>query len=175
MVVATQNPVDYEGTYPLPEAQLDRFLMKIEVGYPSRENEVAMLSTLNALGGSAHAPHTVLQKRAGAEAIRSMRRLVHEVQADASVQDYIVQIVRRSRELATVSLGASPRAAVMTLRAAKSLALLRGISYVRPDEVQAVVHATLRHRIILTPEAQIEGLTPDDCISQLLKELPVPR
>jgi MoxR-like ATPase len=175
MVVATQNPVDYEGTYPLPEAQLDRFLMKIEVGYPSRENEVAMLTTLNALGSSAHAPHTVLAKRASAEGIRSLRRLVHEVQADASVQDYIVQIVRRSRELANVSLGASPRAAVMMLHAAKALALLHGISYVRPDEVQAVAHPTLRHRIILSPEAQIEGITPDDCINQLLKELPVPR
>ena len=175
MVVATQNPVEYEGTYPLPEAQLDRFLMKIQVGYPSRDKEIAMLATLNSLGGNAHAPHTVLGRRADAEAIRSMRRLVHEVQADSSVQEYIVEIVRRSRELASVSLGASPRAALMVLHAAKALALLRGNSYVRPDEVQAVAHATLRHRLTLTPEAQIEGITPDDCIEQLLKQQPVPR
>ncbi|HTO20900.1 MAG TPA: MoxR family ATPase [Spirochaetia bacterium] len=175
MVVATQNPVEYEGTYPLPEAQLDRFLMKIQVDYPSRETEVGMLSTMEALGPGASAPHALLGKRVGADAIRSMRRLVHEVKADRSVQEYIVEIVRRSRELANVSLGASPRAAVMTLQAAKALALLRGISYVRPDEVQAVAHATLRHRITLTPEAQIEGVTPDDCINQLLKELAVPR
>jgi MoxR-like ATPase len=175
MVVATQNPVDYEGTYPLPEAQLDRFIMKIQVGYPSRDKEVAMLATLNSLGQSANAPHTVLQRRSSADAIRSMRRLVHEVKADSSVQEYIVEIVRRSREMANVSLGASPRAAVMTLHAAKALALSRGISYVRPDEVQAVAHATLRHRITLTPEAQIEGVTPDDCIAQLLKQQQVPR
>ncbi|HTP57546.1 MAG TPA: MoxR family ATPase [Spirochaetia bacterium] len=175
MVVATQNPVDYEGTYPLPEAQLDRFLMKIEVGYPSRDKEIAMLATLDSLGQKAHAPHTVVGKRTGADAIRSMRRLVHQVRADSSVQEYIVEMVRRSRELANVSLGASPRAAVMMLHAAKALALLRGISYVRPDEVQAVAFATLRHRIMLTPEAQIEGVTPDDCIQQLLKQQPVPR
>jgi MoxR-like ATPase len=175
MVVATQNPIDYEGTYPLPEAQLDRFLMKILVGYPSRDTEIAMLATIDSLGQSAHAPHTVLGRRADAEAIRSMRRLVHQVKADRSVQEYIVEIVRRSRELANVSLGASPRAAVMTLHAAKALALLRGISYVRPDEVQSVAYATLRHRIMLTPEAQIEGVTADDCIDQLLKQQAVPR
>ncbi len=175
MVVATQNPIDYEGTYPLPEAQLDRFLMKIQVGYPSRDTEIAMLATIDSLGQNAHAPHTVLGRRADAEAIRSMRRLVHQVKADRSVQEYIVEIVRRSRELANVSLGASPRAAVMTLHAAKALALLRGISYVRPDEVQSVAYATLRHRIMLTPEAQIEGVTPDDCIDQLLKQQAVPR
>jgi MoxR-like ATPase len=175
MVVATQNPVEYEGTYPLPEAQLDRFLMKVRVDYPSRETEVAMLSTLEALGPGAAAPHALLGRRAGADAIRSMRQLVHQVKADRTVQEYIVEIVRRSRELANVSLGASPRAAVMTLHAAKALALLRGISYVRPDEVQAVAHATLRHRITLSAEAQIEGVTADDCIDQLLKEQAVPR
>jgi MoxR-like ATPase len=175
MVVATQNPVEYEGTYPLPEAQLDRFLMKILVGYPSGDDEVAMLATLDALGATAHAPHTTLEHKAGPEAIRSLRRMVHEVQADRSVQAYIVEIVRRSRTLAAVSLGASPRAAVMMLHAAKAFALLRGLSYVRPDEVQAVAPAALRHRLVLTPEAQIEGITPDDCIGQLLKQVPVPR
>jgi MoxR-like ATPase len=97
------------------------------------------------------------------------------VHADRSVQEYIVEIVRGSRGLGSVSLGASPRAAVMMLHASKALALLRGLAYVRPDEVQAAARATLRHRISLTPEAQIEGITADDCVGQLLKQVPVPR
>jgi len=174
-VVATQNPVEYEGTYPLPEAQLDRFIMKILVTYPSAEKELGMLETLNELGGKASFPYRVVERKADAGAIRAMRRMAHDVQADRSVQKYIVDIVRQSRDLVHLSLGASPRAAVMTLHAAKALALLRGNLYVRPDEVQAVVYSTLRHRLTLTPEAQIEGLTPDNCIADLLKQVPVPR
>jgi len=175
MVIATQNPIEYEGTYPLPEAQLDRFLMKILVGYPSREQELEMLGAMSSLGQNAHAAYRLIAKKADAAAIRRLRGLVHEVQVDASVLGYIVEIVRQSRELSSLSLGASPRAAVMMLHAAKALALLRGNSFVRPDEVQAVAFSTLRHRITLTPEAQIEGLTADACIADLLKQVPVAR
>jgi MoxR-like ATPase len=175
LVMATQNPIEYEGTFPLPEAQLDRFLMKVLVAYPSPEKELGMLETLNALGEEGHFPYRTLQRRAGAAQIAAMRGQVHQVEADRSVLQYITDIVRGSRDLASVALGASPRAAVMMLHAAKALSLIRGNSYVRPDEVQSVAPSTLRHRLTLTPEAQIEGLTADDCISQLLRQVPVPR
>jgi MoxR-like ATPase len=174
-VVATQNPIEYEGTYPLPEAELDRFLMKILVGYPSKDAEVAIVAAMNALGEKAHAPHRTISTCARARDIEAIRRLVHGVEVDQSVMRYIVEIVQQSRGLASLALGASPRAAVMMLQAAKALALLHGNQFVRPDEVQAVAFPVLRHRLTLTPEAQIEGLTPDGCIAELLKAVPVPR
>ncbi len=174
-VVATQNPIEFEGTYPLPEAQLDRFLMKIVVGYPPKDEEMAMLRTLNALGEKARGPHQLLDKQADGEQIRRMRRRVHEVEADESIMQYIVELVQASRSFPSLSVGASPRAAMMILHAAKALALLRGNPFVRPDEVQSVAFPALRHRLSLTPEAQIEGLTADQCIENLLKQVAVPR
>jgi MoxR-like ATPase len=175
MVAATQNPIEYEGTYPLPEAQLDRFLMKILIGYPSQEKELGILELMNSLGPQARAAHKTVVRRANAEEIRRLRGLVHEVKVDRSVLGYIVEIVRQSRAFASFTIGGSPRAAVMMLQAAKALALFRGNDFVRPDEVQAVALSTLRHRIVLTPEAQIEGLTADTCLADLLKQVPVPR
>jgi MoxR-like ATPase len=174
-VVATQNPVEYEGTYPLPEAQLDRFLMKIVVDYPEPAEELAILTAMNALGQRAQAPHQTVQAAASDQDIRDVRSLVREVVADESVLAYITKIVQQTRGLPSLSLGASTRSAVMLLQAAKALALLRGSGHVRPDEVQGVAHATLRHRLTLTPEARIEGLTADDCVADLLKQVPVPR
>jgi len=175
MVVATQNPIEFEGTYPLPEAQLDRFIMKILIDYPDADKELAMLQSMNAIGEEAHDPHRLICKKAGREQIRSLRRAVHEVESDRSVLAYIVELVRQSRSFPSLAIGASPRAAVMMLHAAKALALLRGNAFVGPDEVQAVAPAALRHRVSLTPEAQIEGLTADACIENLLKQVPVPR
>jgi MoxR-like ATPase len=175
MVVATQNPIEFEGTYPLPEAQLDRFIMKILIDYPDKEKELVMLETMNSIGEKAHDPHHLIARKAGRKQILSLRRVVHEIETDRSVLAYIVELVHQSRSLPSLTIGASPRAAVMMLHAAKALALLRGNAFVGPDEVQAVVSATLRHRVTLTPEAQIEGLTPDICIENLLKQVPVPR
>jgi MoxR-like ATPase len=175
MVVATQNPIEYEGTYPLPEAQLDRFIMKIMIDYPYQDKELTMLEIMNRIGEKAYDPHHLIEKRAGAEQIRSLRRQVHEVETDQSILRYIIEIVQQSRSFPSLSIGASPRAAVMMLHAAKALSLLRGIPYVQPDEVQAVALPVLRHRLTLTPEAQIEGLTADECIENLLKQVPVPR
>ena len=175
MVIATQNPLEYEGTYPLPEAQLDRFLMKVMVDYPSGEAELAMLRTMNRLGSKAHNPTSVLEKTINEQDVATMRQTVHEVEVDEAVLQYIVNLVRKSREMPTLSVGASPRSSVMLLHASKALSRLRGNRYVRPDEVREVAPAVLRHRITLTPEAQIEGLTPDACIEQLMKQVTVPR
>ncbi len=174
-VAATLNPIEYEGTYPLPEAQLDRFIMKILIDYPRKDKELSMLETMNTIGEKAHAPHYLIEKKVSSEQIRTIRRLVHEIETDQSILSYIIEVVQQSRSFPSLSIGASPRAAVMMLHAAKALSLLRGNSYVRPDEVQAVALPALRHRVSLTPEAQIEGLTSDDCIDNLLKQVQVTR
>jgi MoxR-like ATPase len=175
MVVATQNPLEYEGTYPLPEAQLDRFLMKILVDYPSEAAEKSMLLKMHQLGEQALSPTHVIRAIASSEAILAMRHLAHRAEVDQAVLDYIVHLVRQSRTLPSLSLGASPRAGVMLLQAAKALATLRGKTYVTPEEVRELVFPVLRHRLQLTPEAEIEGLTPDACLSSLLQHVAIPR
>jgi MoxR-like ATPase len=174
MVAATQNPLEYEGTYPLPEAQLDRFIMKVLIHYPEKEKELAMLETMNTMGEKAHDPYHLIEKKVSSRQVISLRRRVHEIETDRNIFSYIIDIVRQSRAFPSLSVGASPRAAVMMLHAAKALSLLRGSAYVRPDEVQSVALPVLRHRVSLTPEAQIEGLTADGCIENLLKQVPVP-
>ena len=174
-VVATQNPVEYEGTYPLPEAQLDRFLMKILVDYPGADAEKAMLLKMHQLGEQALNPAVAIQAVASHEAILLARQCAHQAEVDQAVLAYIVDIVRQSRTLPSLSLGASPRAGVMLLQATKALATLRGKTYVTPDDVRELVFPVLRHRIKLTPEAEIEGLTPDTCLASLLQHVTVPR
>ena len=175
MVVATQNPIEYEGTYPLPEAQLDRFLLKLIIDYPSEEDERAMLKSIHALGERAAQPHSVIQPVVGAEQIKELRARTHAIRVDDTVSEYALRLVRQSRSLPSLTLGGSPRAAIMLLQAAKALALLRGKDYVTPDEIQIMVLPVLRHRIRLTPEAEIEGLTPDNCIQSLLAQVDIPR
>jgi MoxR-like ATPase len=175
MVVATQNPVEYEGTYPLPEAQLDRFLMKIVLDYPGEAAEKAMLRKMHQLREHALHPTAVMQAVADASALQRLRQAAHQVEVDQAVLDYIVGIVRQSRQFPSLSLGASPRAGVMLLQAAKALATLAGKTYVTPDDVRELAWPVLRHRIRLTPEAEIEGLTPDICLDALLKQVAVPR
>jgi MoxR-like ATPase len=174
-VVATQNPIEYEGTYPLPEAQLDRFLMKVSMDYPGEEDERAMLKTMQALGDKASQAHSIIKPVAGPEDIINLRNATHAVRVDDSVLEYALRLVRQSRAFASLTLGASPRAAIMLLQAAKALALLRGNDYVTPDEIQLMALPVLRHRIRLTPEAEIEGLTPDSCVESLLAQVDVPR
>jgi MoxR-like ATPase len=175
MVLATQNPIEYEGTYPLAEAQLDRFLMKVVMDYPSEEEERSMLMRMHELGAASAHPATVIEAVADPATLAELRALTHRVGLDASVLDYVLRLIRQSRALPTLSLGGSPRSAMMLMIASKALALLRGREYVSPEEVQAMCPPVLRHRVRLTPEAEIEGLTPDACIQTLLQQVPVPR
>ncbi|MGH7844859.1 MAG: AAA family ATPase [Candidatus Binatia bacterium] len=174
-VVATQNPIEYEGTYPLPEAQLDRFLMKVVIDYPNEEEERALLKAMQVLGEHSRKPFGIIQPVAGPEQITQMRAQVHAIRVDDTVLDYALRLIRQSRSLPSLTLGASPRAAIMLLHAGKALALLRGKDYVSPDEVQAMILPVLRHRIQLTPETEIEGLTPDACLQSLLAQVDIPR
>jgi MoxR-like ATPase len=174
-VIATQNPVEYEGTYPLPEAQLDRFLMKVIIDYPGEQDERAMLKTIHALGDKAQHAHDLIQPVLGPEELTRLRAATNAVRIDETVLEYTLRIIRQSRSFASLTLGASPRAAVMLLQAAKALAVLRGNDYITPDEIQIMALPVLRHRVRLTPEAEIEGLTPDSCIESLLAQVDVPR
>ncbi len=175
LVVATQNPVEYEGTYPLPEAQLDRFLFKLTVGYPSPENEVRMLASHEA----GLDPHDVrsagIRGVAGAAELEAGRQEVVRVTCDPRVQAYIVSLCRATRESPSLTLGVSPRGAVALLWAAKAWAWLSGRPYVTPDEVKAIAKPVLRHRIGLRPEVELEGVTPDGILDGLLTAVPVPR
>ena len=175
MVVATQNPIEYEGTYPLPEAQLDRFLMKIIVDYPGEDDERAMLKGMQSLGDKSSQAHSIIRPVVGPDEILNLRAVTHALRVDETVMEYALRLIRQSRGFASLALGASPRAALMLLQAAKALALLRGKDYVTPDEIQIMALPVLRHRVRLTPEAEIEGLTPDTCIESLLAQVDVPR
>jgi MoxR-like ATPase len=174
-VLATQNPIEYEGTYPLPEAQLDRFMMKIVIDYPALEAERRMIASMHRLGERIQRPETTVQAVLEPQTLLQIRSASNAVEVDESIVNYIVDIVRNSRNASTLGLGASPRAGVMLLRAAKACALVRGKSYVTPDEVRDVLLSVLRHRVKLTPEAEIEGLTPDGCLEALTKRVAVPR
>ena len=174
-VLATQNPIEYEGTYPLPEAQLDRFMMKIIVGYPALKSERLMITRMHQLGDQVQHPEKTVKAVLTPAQLLEIRSAAHSVEVDESIINYIVEIIRNSRTASTLSLGASPRAGVMLLRAAKAIALVRGKSYVTPDEVRDVLFPVLRHRVRLTPEAEIEGLTADACLESLAKRVAVPR
>jgi MoxR-like ATPase len=175
MIIATQNPIEFEGTYPLPEAQLDRFLMKVVIDYPNEADERAMLRTMHTLGERSVKPSSIIQPVADPERIAEARRLAHAAHVDDAVLDYILRLIRQSRALPSLAIGCSPRAAIMLLHAAKALAVLRGRDYVSPDEVQAVALPVLRHRVQRTPEAEIEGLTADACLESLLAQVDIPR
>ena len=173
LVVATQNPLEYEGTYPLPEAQLDRFLVKLLVPYPSAEEELRMLA-LPRRGAGAGELDVVLPV-AGADALRAARAQVDATRVSDEVASYVVAIVRRTRELPSVELGASPRAAVHLLAASKAAAALAGREYVTPDDVARIAPAVLRHRLVLTAEAELERFGADDAVRTALRDVPVPR
>jgi len=175
LVVATQNPVEYEGTYPLPEAELDRFVLKILVDYPSAEEEAAILGRHDA-GLDPHDLASVgVRAVAGAADLAAARREVAAVTVDERVRDYIVAVVRATRVSPSVSLGASPRGATMLLWTSKAWAWLAGKPFVTPDEVKAVALPTLRHRIDLRPDVELEGGTADGVLNGVLASVPVPR
>jgi MoxR-like ATPase len=173
LVLATQNPIEYEGTYPLPEAQLDRFLAKIDVGYPGADDEAAILR----LRHTGVAPATLEDVRAvtsPAELIEA-RAAVDATTVSDAIVNYVVTLVRRTRELPSLSLGASPRGAVHLLAAAKASARLGGRDFVTPDDVVAVAPAVLRHRLQLRPEAELERYSADDAVATAIASVPVPR
>jgi MoxR-like ATPase len=175
VVVATQNPVEYEGTYPLPEAQLDRFTLKLSVPYPTAEQEQAVLARHH----RGMDPHDLaalgLRAVAGAAELAAARAEVSAVEVEDQVQAYIVALVRATRDSPSLTLGASPRGATMLLWAAKAWAWLAGRPFVTPDEVKAVAKPTLRHRVALRPEVELEGGTADGVLDGVLASVPVPR
>ena len=174
-VFASQNPVEYEGTYPLPEAQLDRFLLKVVVGYPAADAERAILDRYVA-GFSADRPETYGVKPVlGAGDVLRLRQAVAAVHVEPSVRDYITAIVRATREEPSFALGASPRAGVALFLAARAEAFLSGRDFVTPDDVKSLAPPVLRHRVVLTPEAEVEGQTVDDRLAGLLNTVPAPR
>ncbi len=174
-VIATQNPLEFEGTYPLPEAQLDRFLFKLEVNYPDRAAEKQML--LNAQSGFSTKPIDLatLKSIATVEQIITARKAVKEVKVKDNILDYLLALVELTRKHPDLTLGASPRAAVAWLQTSKAHAWLVGRDYVTPDDVKAVAPPLLRHRLILKPEAQLDGLEMSTVIAGLLKRVGVPR
>ena len=173
LVVATQNPVEYQGTYPLPEAQLDRFLVKVDMGYPSAEHELAMLRLAHR--GVAPATLEDVGVVVGPEELRELRLRVDQTSVADEVMGYVASVVRQTRAVPSVSLGASPRAAVHLLAASRAAARLAGREYVTPDDVAGMARPVLRHRLLLRPEAELERYTPDDAVDSALGAVPVPR
>lgn len=173
MVLATQNPIEQEGTYRLPEAQLDRFLFKVRVEYPvlSEEEEILRRHHARRSGSALDDIKPVLT----ADQINACRALVREVVVEDQLISYIARIVHATRTNAMIYLAASPRASIGILQGAKAIAVLQGRDYVIPDDIQHVAHPVLRHRIQVTPEKELEGLTPDTLIKEILRSIEVPR
>lgn len=174
MVIATQNPIEQEGTYRLPEAQLDRFLFKLIVDYPSLEEETNILN-MHHHRMSFVKPASLVNAIVNATDLMSYKEKVHAVHVEPKLIEYIVNIIAQTRTAKYIYLGASPRASVAVLNASKALAAISGRDFVTPDDVQAIVPHVLRHRIILTPEREMEGASNDDVIAQLIQKIDVPR
>ncbi len=174
-VFASQNPVEYEGTYPLPEAQLDRFLIKIRIGYPPEQAERAILDRY--VGGfSADRAETFgIRPVLTAGELTRVRAEVAAVHVEPSVLDYVTRIVRATRDEPSLALGASPRAGVALFLASRASAYLEGRDFVTPDDVKALALPVLRHRVVLTPEAEVEGQTVDERLAGMLGAIPAPR
>jgi MoxR-like ATPase len=174
-VVATQNPVEYEGTYPLPEAQADRFLMKVRIDYPAAAEEAEILRRA-AAGLDVHdLAGAGVSAVVGREELAALRAAARSLRVAPQIVDYVARLVRGSRELPRARLGASPRAGVGLLAAARARAALAGAEWVSPEDVKAMAGPVLRHRLVLRPEAELEGATADDLVQELLDGVEVPR
>src|SRR6266508_3591071 len=174
-VLATENPIEYEGTYPLPEAQLDRFLLKIVLPYPSTEEEQQVVARWDAGFNARRLEQVDIHALPDAEAISRCRADVRNMRVEPGVQRYIVDIVRRTRDHAAVHYGASPRAAVALLLCSKALSAIRGRDFSTPDDVRDIARPVLRHRLTLRAEAELDGATPDSVITDILQTAEVPR
>lgn len=173
MVLATQNPIEQEGTYRLPEAQLDRFLFKIEVKYPSLEEEIAILTNQHQ-----HKPEEQLQELQAVlsvEQIKALRATIKSLVVEPKLLAYVAQITHETRNNKSLYLGASPRASLAMVNGAKALAAMAGRDFVTPDDIVKVAAPVLAHRVMLSPEKEMEGLTPADIIAQIIKKIEVPR
>ena len=174
-VIATQNPLEFEGTYPLPEAQLDRFLFKLVVDYPDQAAEKQMLLNRQAGFQARRLDINRLKPVTSVEQILQARQFVRKVQVSEAIVDYLLALVRNSRQYPDLALGASPRAAGAWLQTAQAVAWLVGRDFVTPDDVKAVAPPLLRHRLLLKPEAMLDGLQIDAVVASLLNKVPVPR
>lgn len=170
MVLATQNPIEYEGTYPLPEAQLDRFLLRLQIGYPSPDNEVKIIRTQE------HGEHPLdgLEQVLSIDELQIIQREAANVTLSDSLAAYIVELCNRTRSNTSLYLGASPRGSLGLARTAKALAWLRGRDYVLPDDIKAMAVPVLAHRVILNPEEKLQGQTAEDVIRKIISSVHVP-
>jgi MoxR-like ATPase len=175
LAMATQNPVEQEGTYPLPEAQLDRFLLKILIDYPQLADEKRMVDAITTGRSAGDFDLSQVQRVASANDIVAMQRGTAAVTVDEQVIDYAVRIVAATRKWPGISLGAGPRGSIALVRAARAQAVLQGRDFVTPDDVRDIAKPALRHRITLAPELQIEGQSPDDALHALLAKVEAPR
>jgi MoxR-like ATPase len=169
-LIATQNPIDHEGTFPLPEAQLDRFLMRLSLGYPQTEFEIAMLQRLQ----SRH-PIDALESVAAAREVLDCQQAVRSIHADEKISRYIVQLIQATRDHPDLSLGGSPRASLALLRAAQSFAAVHGFDFVMPDDVKQIFARVLGHRLILRPESRLRKKTVARVLDEVLNSVPVPQ
>jgi MoxR-like ATPase len=175
MVVATQNPIEQEGTYPLPEAQLDRFLFKVQVQYPDRDQECAMVRIHGHRTASPDLIDFNLTPVCTSAELDAVRRMVSEVRLSEEMVGYIVDLVRATRSDPSLQVGASPRSANMLAAAARAYAVLEGRDFVIPDDVKQLFDPTLRHRIVLAPGAELEGALGNDVLARILERVPAPR
>ncbi len=173
LVIATQNPIESQGTYPLPEAQLDRFLLKLEIGYPGKAAELVLLK--NYLAGFDSNQLQAFARLLDEAHVTALQDAVLQVRVTDDILEYITSIVDKSRSHPAVALGASPRASIGLLAVSRAHALLRGRDFVVPDDVKSHAHAVLRHRLVLQPDAELEGTSADVCIDAILREVPVPK
>ncbi|HSK68205.1 MAG TPA: MoxR family ATPase [Candidatus Limnocylindria bacterium] len=170
MVLATQNPIDFVGTYPLPEAQMDRFFLRVVIGYPSIEEEMDVLERFS----GAESPMKGLRPVCGSREILIMQDMVGKVYSSREVRAYVASIAAATRSNPALQLGASPRAAIALVRAAQACAVLAGRNYILPDDVRYMAHSVLAHRLILTPESRMKGIHAEMVLDRLLETLPVP-
>ncbi|MEH6461986.1 AAA family ATPase [Chitinimonas sp. JJ19] len=175
MVLATQNPLEQEGTYPLPEAQLDRFLIKILIAYPSETEELTMLRavTQGRLGDSLDVANVATLIKA--DTVVALQQLVAQIRVDDAVAEYAVRIVRASRDWPGLAIGAGPRGSIALIRVARAMAVMAGRDFVTPDDVKTAALPVLRHRVALAPESELEGLSADQLLASLLEQTPAPR
>jgi MoxR-like ATPase len=174
-VFATQNPIDYEGTYPLPEAQLDRFLLKLLVGYPGSDDERTILERHHGRPAAARGLEAITLEPVPPGLLAAAQAEVHAITIEAALFDYIVQVVRRTREWPLLAMGASPRAAISLMLVAQAYAALDGRDYLLPDDVKQATLPVLRHRVLLKPEAELEGYDASRILIDVLAAVPVPR
>lgn len=173
MVMATQNPVEQEGTYRLPEAQLDRFLFKILVPYPNEAEELSILTQFHAMGNTTAMEK--IQPVLQGEQVAKLKRLIKTLLIDEKLLQFIAKLIHQTRNHKSIYLGASPRASLSIMNASKAMAAMQGRDFVTPEDILSIVPSVLRHRIILSPDKEMEGITEDDVIKQIIQGMDVPR